>query len=146
MEQNQRQVVIKALNKAGLDACSVENPAYPGTPDVQHIDGWLELKWKEKWPAREDTAVRLPHFTPQQRCWLMRRHVACRKMFERRGTEHGLAYLLLYVEETREHLLFSGERAARYVGKDEATRAKLYEWALVQTTDLQDIINYVTIS
>jgi hypothetical protein len=134
--------VIKALNKAGLDACSVENPACPGTPDVQHMFGWLELKWKEKWPAKEDTALRLPHFTPQQRCWLMRRYVAQQKL----GCHTGHAFLLLYVEETREHLLFNGRRAAKDVGKDGATREKLYEWALVRSKDLQDIINYVDLS
>jgi hypothetical protein len=130
------------LEKAGLDPCSVENPAFPGTPDVQHIDGWLELKFLEKWPKRETTTVRIEHFTPQQRCWLFQRYLACAK----RKTNHGQAFLLLYVEETREHMLFDGKTAARKVAKDGATRAKLYDWALVRTTDLQEIINYVTTS
>lgn len=142
MEQNQRQVVIKALNRAGRDATSVENPACPGTPDVQFIGGWLELKFLEEWPKREETTVRIEHFTPQQRVWLLRRYMACRE----RGTDHGIAYLLLYVQETREHLLFDAETAARKVAKDGATRAKLYEWALLTTKDLQEIITYVTTS
>ena len=142
MEKNQRQVLVKAMNKCGLDATSVENPAFPGTPDVQHIDGWLELKWLEKWPAREKTTVRLPHFTPQQRCWLMRRWVANRD----RGTNHGEAFLLLYVAETKEHLLFSGEVAALRVAKDGTDRQLLCDLSLIRTKDLQEIIDYVTTS
>jgi hypothetical protein len=142
MEQNQRQVLVKALNKRGLDACSVENPAYPGTPDVQHLYGWIELKWLEKWPAREDTTVRLPHFSPQQRCWLARRFKACEKL----KTDIGLAYLLLYVEETKEHLLFDGLTAALKVGKEGYDRAFLYDISLLTTKDLNEVIDYVTIS
>ncbi len=142
MEQNQRQVLIKALNRAGQDATSVENPACPGTPDVQFIDGWIECKYLEDWPKRPDTTVRIEHFTPQQRVWLLRRSIACSK----RQTERGLAWLVLYVAKTREHLLFEGEDAARIVAKDGSNRAVLYEWALITTKDLQEIIDYVTTS
>jgi hypothetical protein len=142
MEQNQRKVLIKAMNKRGFDATSVENPACPGTPDVQHIDGWLELKFREEWPKRPDTTVRIEHFTPQQRVWLLRRHMACRA----RGTDHGIAYLLLYVAETREHLLFDAKTASRRVARDGATQAKLREWALLTTKDLQEILDYVETS
>jgi len=142
MEQNQRKVLIKALNKRGQDATSVENPAGPGTPDVQHIDGWLELKFLEAWPKRAETTVRIEHFSPQQRVWLLRRYMAC----EKRGTDHGQAFLLLYVAETREHLLFDGKTAARRVAKCGADRAMLYRMALLTTKDLQEIIDYVTTS
>ena len=140
MEKRQRQLVVKALNRAGLDATSVENPACPGTPDVQHIYGWLELKFKETWPVREDTTVRISHFSQQQRVWLMRRYYMCEKL----NTLHGQVFLLLYVAETNEHLLFDGLTAARWVAKDGATRAKLYEWARITTKDFQEIIDYVT--
>lgn len=142
MEQQQRQLLIKALNKRNQDACSVENPACPGTPDLQFMDGWIECKYREDWPAREDTTVRIEHFTPQQRCWLMRRHVACKK----RDTIRGYAWLVLYVAKTREHLLFDGETAAFHVAKDGVHRGRLYQLAKLITTDLQDIINYVTTS
>lgn len=94
--------IVKALRP--LDAISVENPAYPGTPDVNFIEGWLELKWLPKWPAREDTVVSLEHFTQQQRVWLFRRH--------RLG---GNVWLLLKVE--RQWMLFTGTQAATVVGK-----------------------------
>lgn len=142
MEQNQRQVLIKALNKRGYDATSVENPACPGTPDVQFIGGWIELKFREKWPKRADTTVRIEHFTPQQRVWLLRRYMAEIKL--RIPDPH--CWLLLYVEETREHLLFDAETASRKVAKDGATQAKLREWAFLITKDLQEIIDYVTTS
>ncbi len=142
MEQRQRQLVVKALTKAGLDATSVENPACPGCPDVQHVFGWLELKFREEWPKRAETTVRIEHFSPQQRCWLLRRYLAC----EKRNTVHGQAFLLLYIAETREHLLFDAMTAARRVAKDGATREKLYEWAVLRTTKLEDVIDYVTTS
>lgn len=95
--------VVRALRS--LDAVAVENPAYPGTPDVNYIGGWLELKWLRRWPENADTdPVLIRHFTQQQRVWLSRR---CR-----RG---GRAWLLLQVGQ--EYLLFDGEMAAEVVGR-----------------------------
>lgn len=96
-----RQRVVKALKK--LDAWSVENPCRPGTPDVNYIEGWIELKWKEEWPVKAETTLRLPHFTPQQRLHLRRRWFL-----------GGNAYLLLQVKQ--DWLLFDGDVAAEYVG------------------------------
>lgn len=142
MEQQQRQLLIKALNQAGQDATSVENPAYPGTPDIQFIDGWIECKYLEAWPRRAETTVRIPHFSPQQRVWLLRRYLACHK----RRTNHGQVFLILYVAETREHLLFDGGTAALHVAKDGANRWKLERLALLTTKDLNEVIHRVTTS
>ena len=142
MEQQQRQLVVKALTRNGFDATSVENPAYPGTPDVQYIGGWLELKYAEDWPKRAATTVRIEHFTPQQRVWLLRRHISCEKL----KTKVGYGYLVLYVSSTRDWLVFDGDTAARQVAKDGANKAKLFELAVLTTNNLQDVINYVTIS
>lgn len=100
-EKDQRRRVVDAL--AALDAVSVENPAYPGTPDVNFIEGWVELKWLRSWPVREETPVKLDHFRPEQRAWLRRRH--------RLG---GNVWLLLQCR--REWLLFDGTTAATHVG------------------------------
>lgn len=101
-EQTMRQRVVKALKP--LDAWSVENPCRPGTPDVNYIEGWIELKWCEKWPVRTVTPVRLPHFTPQQKLHLRRRwHMG------------GNAYLLLQVDQ--DWFLLNGEEAAMIVGQ-----------------------------
>ena len=51
------------------DACRVENPAWPGTPDVHWCmeghEGWLELKHMERWPVKGGVLL-VDHFTPQQ--------------------------------------------------------------------------------
>jgi len=142
MEQQQRQKVVKALTKAGLDATSVENPAYPGTPDVQFIGGWLELKYLEDWPAKADTTVRIPHFSQQQRVWLLRRFTACKKL----STNDYRAWLLIYVVSTKDWLLFDGETAAYHVAKDGTNKELLFRLAVLTTNDLQDVIRYVSIS
>lgn len=107
------------------DAIRVENPAHPGTPDVSWcmngIEGWLELKHLPHWPKRADTIVRIDHFTPQQRVWLRRRHLA-----------GGRVHLLLKAEA--EWLLFTGIVAANHVGK--LPREELREKAIMRCTPL----------
>jgi hypothetical protein len=106
-----RQSVVKALRE--LDAISVENKVYPGTPDVNYIGGWMELKWLRRWPKNcDESPVKIDHFTPQQRVWLKRRW--------RRG---GAAWLLLQVRT--DWLIFDGETAALIVGR--VPRGKLFE-------------------
>ena len=100
--------IVKILKP--LDAVRVENPCHPGTPDVNYIGGWIELKKVDKWPVREDTPLRLPHFTPQQKIWL-----------DRRIRKGGEAYVLLQV--SREYMLLRGDVAAKILG--EATRDEL---------------------
>jgi hypothetical protein len=93
-----------------LDAFSVENGVGAGTPDVNYVDGWLELKSLEGWP--EDGPLRVPHFTVQQRLWLRKRWL-----------KGGEVYMLLKVAD--DWLLLNGWDAAAIVGK--ATRAQLIE-------------------
>lgn len=101
-ERDMRKKVVKALRP--LHAVSIENGCGCGTPDVNYADGWLELKAIEKWPARENTIVKVDHFTPDQRLWLRKRHEA-----------GGTVFLLL--KTGPEWLLFYGIDAAEYVGK-----------------------------
>lgn len=102
--------VLAALQR--LHAIPVENiTACPGTPDVNYVEGWLELKWLREWPARPHTVVSIEHFTGQQRVW-----------HTRRARVGGSSYLLLEVR--CEWLLFTGKVAAEHVGK--VTRAELY--------------------
>lgn len=113
-EKTQRRRVILGLK--GLDPVAVENPAYPGTPDVNYTVGWIELKWLRRWPTNCDKSpVLVHHFTPQQRVWLRKR--------VRAG---GRAYLLLQVGQ--EWLLFRGDVAALNLGT--STRPELKELAM----------------
>jgi len=100
-ERALRRRVVTALRS--LDAVSVENSVYPGTPDVNYMEGWIELKKIRKWPERVTTIIRISHFTPQQKVWLRRRWEA-----------GGQAYLLLQVGQ--EFLLFPGDKAALLLG------------------------------
>jgi len=111
-EQGMRKKVVQALKP--LDAISVENSCGPGTPDVNYVDGWLELKWARTWPKKPETPLRLEHFTRQQRLWLIRRWKA-----------GGRAFVLLKVGV--EWLLFDAPTAADKLGR--STRAELYEVA-----------------
>ena len=95
-----RQHVVRVLHT--LDAFAVENPAWPGTPDVNYQEGWIELKQATRWPARGG-ALKLDHFTKQQRYFL-----------RSRWQNGGNIFLLLKVG--REWLLFDGDVAADHVG------------------------------
>lgn len=109
-ESNMRKKVVKAL--APLNAISVENPCLPGTPDVNYIEGWIELKWLRSWPKREETPVRLEHYTKVQRVWAFRRRRA-----------GGQCWMLLQCG--REWLLMDGAVAALTLGH--CTKAELIE-------------------
>jgi hypothetical protein len=98
-----------------LDAIAVENPIRPGTPDINFVEGWIELKYLSKWPkGADENPVFFLHFTLQQRIWLTRRRLY-----------GGRAYLLLQVQQ--DWLLFDGVVAAEHVGK--VTRPRLIELA-----------------
>jgi hypothetical protein len=107
-----RQELVKLLKPIG--AMAVENRVLPGTPDVNYIEGWIELKWLRSWPVGADTVVRIEHFTPQQRVWHFRRRRA-----------GGQSWFLLRCK--REWLLLDGAVAALVVCH--ATRAQLIERA-----------------
>jgi hypothetical protein len=105
-----RSKVIKALKP--LHAIPVENSVHPGTPDVNCLAGWIELKWKRNWPVRPTTPLRLPHFTSTQKRWLLKRHAL-----------GGNSWLLLQVK--RDWLLFTAPQAYQLVGQ--ATKSELMD-------------------
>jgi hypothetical protein len=112
-EQAMRQRVVRALKV--LDAFSVENPAYPGTPDLNYVEGWIECKWLRHWPKRANTVVKLQHeLMKHQQVWL-----------ERRRRAGGQAWVMLQCG--REWLLFDGATAGRIIGQ--GTRQQLLDSA-----------------
>jgi hypothetical protein len=109
LENNLRRDVCKAL--AALDAFPVENSVGFGCPDVYCLHGqWIELKYLQAWPVRENTSVRIDHYTPKQRTWAQRH--------KHRG---GTPWMLIQVGT--EVLILPGEWAAVAVGT--ATRIEL---------------------
>lgn len=100
-ESTMRGTVVKLLSS--MHAVSIENGVGVGTPDVEYVDGWLELKSVDL-PKNPDTPVRVPHFTPQQKVFL-RKRTAC----------GGIA--LLFLKAGPWWLLFDGVTAAEIVGK-----------------------------
>ena len=109
-ESGMRENLCRRLKK--LDAVAVENPARPGTPDVNFIGGWIECKWLRAWPKRVGTPVKLDHpLLAGQKVWIRRRN--------RRG---GKAWVMLQCG--REWLLFRGGVACDFLGT--STRQELY--------------------
>ena len=96
---------------AGLDPVRIENICEQGTPDVNYIEGWIELKVMPDWPKRPSTPLRIDHYTTHQRAWAKQRH-----------SLGGVVWFLLKVAE--EWLLIPGVLAAKYVG--ELPRDSLY--------------------
>ena len=118
-----------ALVAAKLDPIRVENPIHPGTPDVNVCTGsWIEMKTLEDWP-RAGLQVRIPHFTPQQRVFLLKRWIAAP------GTTH----LVLEIRASKEWLLFDGDVAARVVGRDNETRHREVARVVARSWELDKI-------
>lgn len=88
----------------------------PGTPDVNYVDGWIELKYLDRWPkVPPERPILLGHFTAQQRLFLIQRERA-----------KGKSWLMLKVGRD-EWFLFTGQVAAAHVGR--CTRAELLIYA-----------------
>ncbi len=114
-EAQLRTAVIRML--LPLHAVAVENPALPGTPDVNYVEGWIELKCWGSWPKKSGTPLRIEHWTPKQRVF----HV-------RRSRAGGETYVL--IEIGTESILLEGGLAARILGT--ATRTTLYRQAIAR--------------
>lgn len=88
----------------------VENVAGPGTPDLSiawgqaHLDGHIELKYRNRPPVRDTTPVVIETITPEQRLWWRQRAVA-----------GGNVKVLLRLGVT--WLLFAGHEAALGLGQ-----------------------------
>jgi len=106
------------LIKQKFDPVRMENSAMPGTPDVNYIEGWIELKYIPRWPVRW-SSLKISHYTSEQRAWLMRR-----------WNQGGRCFMLLRVDH--DWMLFDGW-TAQMVG--ELNRVQLLELCLWHTTN-----------
>lgn len=96
-EKNLSHRVIQSLR--GMHPVPVDNPRRAGTPDINYIEGWLELKYLPSWPKRAETKVKIRCWTKKQMIW----HYL-------RTSSGGRSFVLLQVG--RDHLLFDGGVAA----------------------------------
>ena len=89
----------------------MENYLGPGQPDVNGCfdctEWWCELKVIERLPVRPTTVVKIDHFTPEQRVWLVQRSMV-----------GGRSFMFVRVDHHRDFFLFKGLDAAHHVGKD----------------------------
>lgn len=106
------------LNGDGWHAMRVENPALPGTPDVNWAgdgaEGWLEIKYVHRYPPKGGT-VQVRDFSPQQRVWLTKRR--------RVG---GNAKLIARIAD--DWILFDGLVAGLFLGRE--VKERLHQEAL----------------
>lgn len=114
MEKDLNKVILRCLK--GYDPIRVENAALPGTPDINCTLGWIESKWMEHPPNDPDALFKIPHFTPQQRAWLMRRYCTDTK-----------CWLILQV--AKNYFVFQGNMAADYLGK--CSYSQLYDYSML---------------
>lgn len=128
-EREMRQQVVRALKP--LHAVAVENPVRPGFPDISYADGLIELKWVRSWPSRAETALDVPHYTPQQRLFHMKRWAAGGNMF-----------VLLQV--ARQWFIFDGEAAAHHLGY--ATRGTIEAVALEEFSSPLEILPWLKLN
>lgn len=111
----------------------MENPVRPGTPDVNFVEGWIELKYMARWPKiPAERPVLMDHFTPQQRLFAIRRSRA-----------RGNIWFLMQVG--KEYLLLTGLTAAEIVGT--ATKQQLIDAAVLycpKGLDEEALIKWLT--
>lgn len=115
-ESTCRRALIVALRKAGLDPEPVENACKSGTPDLNYVHGWIEMKMHEA--TRPEQVVKLTRFTPLQRNWLRRREAA-----------GGRAWLLLRHRTGGEWLLVRGCDVDRIEHPEHGTLAEVQKLA-----------------
>lgn len=76
-----------------------------GIADISYaangIDGWIELKCLDWWPKSDKQIVSIPHFTPQQKNWLL----------DRGDKGSGNVFILIKIEDL--YLLFHYTKARK---------------------------------
>ena len=115
----------------GLAICQRHEDMYStGIPDISYDiegmkgSGWIEMKAIPDWPKKENTIVRLEHFTKQQRAWIIKH-----------GSKNARTFIFLRV--ANDYLIFDWT-AATLIGN--TVKELLYE-ACVRSWNHR--INYI---
>ena len=117
-----------------------EDKSRPGIPDTSYgmlgINGWIELKARDKWPVDPEKLVRFRHelTRPQRRFQRMR------------GAAAGHVFVMLIVgrKHNAEYLLFSWEDEEQL---EQSTRGELYKLARYYSVggiDVEDFVSSLT--
>lgn len=80
-----------------------EDKLTSGIPDVSYSithHGWIELKYLPDKPKRDNSILKIDHYTPEQRNWLTLH-----------GARGGLCFLMLQVDKT--YMIFDWTKAQR---------------------------------
>lgn len=70
-ESSFRSTFCKKL--VSIDARPIENVLGAGTPDVNFIEGMIELKFLKEWPKKPATPVKFHRLSSAQKVWIGRR-------------------------------------------------------------------------
>tara|TARA_R100001443_G_scaffold487_6_gene2037 strand:+ start:16369 stop:16782 length:414 start_codon:yes stop_codon:yes gene_type:complete len=99
----------------------IENSFFKGIPDINFLidgkEGWIELKYRDKFPVRNNTPIKLHHFTKEQKLW-----------HDNRVKNGGRTFLFVKVEKT--YYLFKGKNI-QFVGtmnKEEMENKSCKTW------------------
>lgn len=123
------QVLRPHMVERGLDPVRVENPSMPGTPDVNYIEGWIELKHADDWPPRGGP-LRLKHRpTGEQKVWAFRRWHA-----------GGTSSLLLRVNQ--EWFVFLGKDVREVWPREDPTEAIIRHWCHRAFNSPRDVADF----
>ena len=135
-EATLRNYVRPRLLGRGVLTTHHEDALNVGIPDLSYsgngVNGWIELKWLPFWPVRADTIVRIPHYTKEQKHFLLTR-----------GRAGGRCWLLLRVG--KEHLLFNYLNT-QYVGAvtREELRARSEFFPITERIDFDQLTEILT--
>lgn len=119
-EKTARKNIVAAI-ATYRHAMAVENPAHPGTPDINFAGGWIEVKSRDEWPARATTPVRPRHPLMMEQIRWIRTRV---------GTGRDKVYIAFVVG--KQYMFFDGLKGIEIIGL--ANRKDLEAAALLSCT------------